>query len=256
MKRCSRILILAFLFLCSWAGYSHSRTRIPPRHDLRPERPSVFEEILRAHGGREVIAAISGYNICFTRLTYTSPTEYFERQVYIAVQGARFKRKTSDPIGLRSRYEALDDSGNFQSMISSKDRNGVTTDRPLHADSDRLHAVQASIGVCSFPAFLQKLSQNAAGVHSLEESPQMLDKLKIITPGGEYLIFADQSHLIRRVEFGDLAFQFADYRSTGGLILPYVQRVSLNNRLVYEMYFSEIIVSPDFPPDYFKSLVW
>lgn len=253
MKRHSLFLFVMCLLLGFLSGSSHTGTQISRYQNLDKAGFTAFHEILKAHGDPEAIASILGFNVCFARLTYTSPTEYFERHVCISVEGSKFKRLTADVVGRRSRYETLDDMGNFQSRLSSK---GGTSEQLLTADIDRIHAVRASIGICSLLSFLQKFSQQTTEVQLVEGAPQELEKLRIRTPRGEYNIFADQEHLIRRIEFTDIVFEFADYRSTGSMKLPYVQRVSLNNRLVYELFFSEIAVNPVFSPEYFTKPVW
>jgi hypothetical protein len=240
MKRIAHALALfSLLTLFSPAGFSRDSAKVTSEGVDQQEAAGLLEEMLAAHGGRSAISSVSGFYAELTKLTYTSPEDYFERKVRVWADGERFERQFIHPNGLRERRETFDGQGGLKEEVVSQE-GGANNRQVVATDSGRLGAVQFGVETCNLILFLVKLSQQGVTSRFLERTPQMLDKLIITTRRNEYIVFVDQSRLIRRLEIGELVFQFADYRPTNGLMLPRVQRVSVGNRLAYELFFSEI----------------
>lgn len=68
---------------------------------------------------------------------------------------------------------------------------------------------------------------------------------------GNWIVYCDQQHLIRRLEFGNKIIEYADYRLVNGIRLPFVQRLSFRGKLAYELVFTSIELGHDLPASYF-----
>ena len=241
MKKLTHVLsIISLIILCSSVALSRIVASGASNSGVRRYEATLVEEVLQAHGGRKSIASISGFRVGFAKLTYTSPFDFFERQVRISSDGEQFTRETIHPDGKRRRYEVFDGRGSFQVEQSWQDENGDIKRQPFPADSYRLRDVRFSIETSGLIPLLRRLSLQQTNPHFLERTPQMLDRFEVTTPDGRLIISVDQSRLIRRLEVRDISFQFADYHATGGLMLPRIQRVVVGQRLVQELFFSEV----------------
>jgi hypothetical protein len=210
------------------------------------------EEVLRAHGGREALASVVAFRAQVVRLTSTFPPAFIERWLLVSVDGGRFRRETVDPHGLRPQIEVFDGHAGLHVVAGSPDEKGAAVSRVLLKDNDQWRATRFAIATCGLLPMLRACADPGADVLFLERTPDLLDKFQVTTSAGDWFIYTDLSHLIRRVEMGSKVFQFADYRPVGELQLPFIQRLSIGDRLIYELYFSTIELNPTFPADYFN----
>ncbi len=244
MKRLIQItMITSLVALTCWAAFSRNAPRALPA--------SLFQEALRAHGGREAIASIGASRVEAVRLTSTRPPDFIERRLRVEVAGGKFKRRGVDPLGLRTQIELFDGQAGYSLISSSRD--GQETRSPLlPMDGNRLRAVKFGVETCGLLTLLQRCADPRAEVVSHEAVSARLSKFRIRTSAGEWNVYTDESHLIRQVEIGDKSLQFADYRSAGGLRLPFFERVSVGQRLVHELVFTAIELNPAWPADHFR----
>jgi hypothetical protein len=243
MKKLIYAAVAASLLCLGWIAFSgsaSSRVAVP-----------LFQDVLRAHGGREAIASTVAFHAQAVRLTSTQLPAFFERRLRVSVDSAKFKRHTTDPLGLRDRGELFDGNAGFYAA-SSSDEQGRAAPQVLPMDSGRVRAARFSVETFGLLPLLRRCADPATEAIFEGRTPGSLDKFRVKTPAGDWSVYADQSHLIRKVEIGDKTIQFADYRSIGGLQLPFIQRLSVGDRLVYELVFSVIDPNPTFPADYFN----
>jgi hypothetical protein len=244
MKRLIRAMaITSFIAFGCWAAFS----RDAPRAISAP----LFQEVLGAHGGREAITWTTAFRVHGVRLTCTLPPGFFERRLLVEVADGKFRRQTTDPLGLRTQNELFDGQTGFYVVSGSRQQEGVTP-QILRMSEDRLRAVKFSVETYGLLPLLQRCADPAAEVIFQETTPARLSKFRVRTSAGEWNVYADESRLIRKIEIGDKTLQFADYRSASGLQLPFIERLSVGQQLVYEMVLSTIELNPTFPADYFK----
>jgi hypothetical protein len=245
MKRLIRVMaITGFIAFGCWAAFS----RNAPRAISAP----LFQEALNAHGGREAINSITAFRVQGVRLTSTLPPGFFERRLRVEVADRKFRRQITDPLGLRTHTELFDGQMGFYVVSNAREQQEGITPQTLRMSEDRLRAVKFSVETYGLLPLLQRCADPTAEVISQETTLARLIKFRVRTSAGEWNVYADESRLIRKIEIGDKTLQFADYRSAGGLRLPFIERLSVGQQLVYEMVFSTIELNPTFPADYFK----
>jgi len=234
--------VLPLLYFGWWAASSRG---VAP-----PASPLALEETLRAHGGREAIDAIAAFRAQAVRLTSTQPPAFFERGMTLDVAGAKFRRQIEAPLGQRPQVEWFDGQRGFQ--LNSLDR-AEKQPSVLAMNERRLQAVKSNVALFGLLPILQRCAELGVGTIAQDGGSERFSKFRVKTSAGEWTIYTDRSHLIRQVEIGPWLLQFADYRSVGDLRLPFVQRLSSGQRLVYELVFSAIELNPAFPAGYFTA---
>lgn len=242
-KKLLRVVVaLPLLSLGWWMSSSHG---VAP-----PSIPPTLDEMLRAHGGREAIANVNTFRAQAVRLTSTQPPAFFERRLTVAVEGEKFRRQTKTSIGPRLRSEWFDGQRGFQSLVSDDTEK---LPEPLAMGGRRLQAVKSSLNIFGLLPILRRCAEPGTEIIPQDSGAAGLSKSRVKSSAGEWVVYTDQAHLIRQVEIGPWLLQFADYRSTGGLQLPFVQRLSKDRHLVCELIFSSIELNPNLPADYFTS---
>jgi len=256
------VIGLALLFVLALP--SRRVVPVPLPSDIPPLAPAAtspmtfsasstsFEEVLAAHGGRKEIAAVPALTVAAARLSVTSLTDFFERQVVVSVAGTKFKRRAADPLGLRTEIEWLDERGGFRATVITRAATGAVVSATAPNDDARRRDVKLMVDTSSLLLILQRCVETSVHVVAAERAAQGLDKFTLATANGTLIIYADQSHLVRRVEMGDKVFQYAEYRTVDGLQLPFIQRLSVGSRLFYEWYISNIDLHPTFPLGFFN----
>lgn len=239
MKRLIITTAAAILICLGWPTFSNRASSI----DTMPE----FEEVLRAHGGRAAISSTHKYYAQAVRLTTTQSPSFFERRLDVWVDGAKFRRRISHPLGLRERDELFTgDRGYYSTPIQ-----GVS--KVALMDQDRLRAVRYSIETFGLLPLLRRCAEPGNQIVSEETYPGSLHRFVVRNSAGDWRVYVDRSYLIRSVEIGNQIIRFADYRSIRGLRLPYLQRLSVGERLVYELIFKTIDLNPGVPIGLFQT---
>ncbi|MEW6208082.1 MAG: hypothetical protein AB1631_06930 [Acidobacteriota bacterium] len=232
--------ILLWLLISLSGSGDNSRTQAA----AHPGANSAFEKTLDAHGGRAAIARATSARLEAVRLMTTHPTEFVERHLTVSFTGAKFRR---DSIISSGAYESIEmfDGARLYAVSKSKDD---TTSHAIASDSNRLRALRVHVDTFGLLPMLRVCADSVAVA---EGRAGAFDKFRVATASGDWIVYTDQEGLIRRLEIKDKVFQFADYRQTGELRLPFIERLSVGDRLVYELIFSKIEINPDFPPDHF-----
>ncbi len=251
MKKFTHALVAVipvFLWLLiSFSGSgAHSQAQTQPA--AQPDGQSAFEKSLDAHGGRAAIARATSYRIEAVRLMTTFPTEFIERRMTLSVDGEKFRRDSIDSSGASDRAEMFDGI-RLYAASESKDGDSIAS-HWLPSDDARLRALRFNVDTFGLLPLLRICADSVAIAEGRAGS---LDKFRVTTAKGDWIVYTDQAGLIRRLEIKDKAFQFADYRPSGELRLPFIERLWVSDRLVYELIFSKIEINPDFPPDHFDS---
>lgn len=258
------VIPVALLFVMAWPSrrvvIAPPPSAAPPLAPASPALPTFsasstsFEAVLSAHGGRTEIAAVAALTVAATRLSVISLTDFFARQVIVSRDGTKFKRHTTDTLGLRTEIEWLDERGVFRAAVIERAANGAAVSAAALNDDQRRREVQFMVDTSSLLLILQRCTTASVRVVAVERAAQGLDKFTLATADGTWIVYADRSHLVRRVELGDKVFQYADYRMVDRLQLPFIQRLSVGSRLFYEWFISTIDLHPTFPPGFFSQV--
>jgi hypothetical protein len=206
--------------------------------------PPFLEGVLRAHGGAEAVGRVQAFRAEAVRLTSAQLPSFIERRLTVIVEGEKFRRESQAPRGLRRRVEWVDAQRGVQFLSG-----GSSEAQPIlkEMDARRLQAVRSSVALFGLLPMLQRCVAPNSEVTLLGADGAGGERFRLGADGGEWVLSTDGSHLIRSVERGPWLLQFADYRSVGGLRLPFVQRVFRDRQLVYELIFSSVEVNPRLP---------
>jgi hypothetical protein len=81
------------------------------------------------------------------------------------------------------------------------------------------------------------------------------NRFQVKTLNGSWYFYTNSNHLIERVEIDNINITYGDYRTVGGLKLPFYQQVRKADKLLYEIKFDTFEFNPVFAADFFKSAV-
>jgi hypothetical protein len=79
------------------------------------------------------------------------------------------------------------------------------------------------------------------------------NRFQVKTGGGCWYFYSNSSHLIDRLEVGEINITYSDYRTVDGLTLPFYQNVKKGQTLLYELRFDSFDLSPVFASGFFKT---
>ncbi len=214
--------------------------------------PAAIEDLLQAHGGRDAISAINSYRVEMTKIVNTVPPKFFAQKVRLSVEGNKIRRETTDPRGERTRVEMIDENGRFHSVAMVRSEASAPRSTTMSEDAQRESVVRANVAASSLIPFLKSFSDSAASAYYLGREPGDMDKYVVAAAGRQFIVFLDRNRLISRVEIGRNRFEFADFRQVGSLRLPFLERISVGNREVFEFFFSEYNVNLTFEHHHFS----
>jgi len=210
-------------------------------------------DVLRAHNDARKYAALGTWLAEGVKLTSlpggleSDIASFFERKVRVVSDGRSFKRYKADPMGLREQVDLFDG----QSASHTVKENGQQVEE-TGIEGSELASVEFSIKTFGLVPILRELADPSTQVTHLEQTPRKQDKFMVRGTMGDWTVYCDRQHTICRVEIGDKAIEYADYRIVDGVRLPFFQRVFLNGRPVYEIIFTRIALGPNLPAGYFK----
>lgn len=79
------------------------------------------------------------------------------------------------------------------------------------------------------------------------------DQFEVKAPNGSWYFYSNSKHLIDRLQFGQYIVTYDDYRQVGGLNLPFNEKVSKGDSILYEIQFDEIDLNPVFASGIFEN---
>lgn len=173
---------------------------------------------------------------------------FFERKVSVSVNGNAFRREKVDPLGLREQVEVFDGRQATRTVIEM----GRQVEEVNQTGDAQLRNLELSIRTFGLLPILKQLSDQAAEVVYLGRTSRKEDKFEVKSATGSFILYADQGHVIRRVEAGNRVMEYADYRSVKGVLLPFIERVFVKGQLSHELVFTKIELNPVFPDGYFS----
>jgi len=246
MKNCTYALFLIGLLCLGLAASSVEKIDDPAAGEL-------IGELLRAHNVSENGGALSASsNEAMKIISFNAGGEMprrFKRKVSVFMDGKAFKRHTADPKGLRERFDLFDGRSVYRKAVYE---HGKLAEEVNQTGEVRFEGVDFSVETFGLVPVLRLLSDPATRVVYLGRTGLMEDKFEVRPPTGRWVLYADQSHLISRIEVGDKTIAYSDYRNVGGVRLPFIQKLSINGLLAYELAFTRIELNQTFPPDYYS----
>jgi hypothetical protein len=247
MKRFTYAVVFPCLSLAlATLMYSRTTAHSERQRNLQVGRPPTFQDVWQAHGAAEIFANLRSYELEFDRITWVSPTHFFERQARLSVEDGNFFRVLSDSMARKFESSVLNSHGSFHEEMRRPGHDGTLLTQEQPVDEERVRAFRFSVQICSLLPILRMCAQPETEITFVQRTPAMLNEFKVRSPDAEIIVYADQSHLIRRVDIRRATLQFAGYRTSEGesVRLPYLERVSIGDRLVYEFVFTRIDVKP------------
>jgi hypothetical protein len=226
-----------------------------PSANTTPENAKItIAEVLRAHNVPQTPQALRNWFAEAVKLTLypdefnSDFSTFFERKMSVARSGAAFRRSKIDPMALREQVEIFDG----QNAFARVSENGKRVEENSSLADPKLEAVKFSVQTFGLVPVLRELLEPETKILYLERTQRKQEKFQVETSTGNFILYCDQWHRIRSIEIGDKIIEYADYRSVGGVQLPFIQRFSVGNRLLYELIFTRIDIAPLFSASYFN----
>lgn len=247
MKNCTYVLFLIALIWLASAAPPIEKTDDPAAREL-------IRELLRAHNVLEGRGALSAsFNEAMKTISFSAAGGVeapgrFNRKVTVFMDGKAFKRHTVDPKGLRERFDLFDGRSAYRKAVYEQ---GRLVEEVNQTEGIQFEGVDFSVETFGLVPVLRLLSDPATAVVYLGRAGAE-DKFEVRFATGRWVLYADQSRLVSRIEVGDKRIDYTDYRAVEGARLPFIQRLSVNGRPAYELAFTSIRLNQTFPPDYFS----
>jgi hypothetical protein len=219
-----------------------NRSNSTTNRQARPNsiRVSVFT-LLQAHGGRG--------DRGWTRFRQEGTLSYhinasagrqhrFERKLNLSSDGPVVKY---DRATLNIKQSYLFD-GN--TLIRTTFQAGTQLDVKA-VDGTEAASIKFQMATCGLLPILKRLSDPATQV-SYVGATEKGNRFRVKTGGGSWYFYSNSSHLIERLEVGEINITYGDYRTVDQLTLPFYQSVRKGETLLYELRFDAFELSPVF----------
>ncbi|MFP5265343.1 MAG: hypothetical protein ACLGJB_25945 [Blastocatellia bacterium] len=246
-----KITILA-LVLCALG--SCGMTPPPPADQPQPAPDRPTDDVLRAHNVQPGAALLSACTIEALRLPSfpadpnSDVPNFFERRQVVSIQGDAFISHTVAPLGARTQIYVFDGRAGYRAVAE-----GGSPVEVAAIEGSELRAVEFGVKTFGVVPILNLLSDPKTESVYLGRTARKQDKFQVRTHGGTWTLYANQQHLISRLEAGDQIIEYADYRTTDeGLSLPFIQRAYRGGKLLYELVFTRVELNRAFAPGYFS----
>jgi hypothetical protein len=226
---------------------------LPVSRAIQPVHPVLIDEILLAHGLSADASAFVTTSARAIKSSYyqlgseSEAPDFFERLVVVDRDGVLFKRSKITPQGLRKQIDLFDGQNAYRYEIEE----GNSTGRLNRVEDSQYQSVNASVTLFGLLPIINLLQDATTEIISIGRA-EGLDIVSMKTDSGIWTLYADQEHLIRKVERGQIAILFADYRTVEAVQLPFKQSLYLGGRLTFDLSFIQINLHPVFSPDYFS----
>jgi hypothetical protein len=216
----------------------------------RPSEPNSSRDrvvaLLQTHGG--------GNDKDWTRfllkgtLRYypylTKPSQQFERKLILATDGLVFRyEKTTQDVNQSYLFD-----GNTVVQIISQTETRLEVKALEGEEASGIKSLIAGSGPLPI---LKRLSDPALAVVYLGPTSKG-DRFEVKAAKESWYFYSNSNHLIERVERGEINITYGDYRTVGGLTLPYYQSVRQGETFLYDIQFDSFELNPVFPAGFFK----
>ena len=217
----------------------------------RPSEPNSSRDrvvaLVQAHGGGNdrdwTKFLLNGTLRYYPYLTI--PSQQFERKLLLATDGLVFRyEKTTLEV-----HESYLFDGNTVVQITSQTETHVEV-KPL--DSEEASGIKSLIASSGLLPILKRLSDPATTVVYLGPTSKG-DRFEVKDAKGSWYFYSNSNRLIERLEYGEINITYGDYRTVGGLTLPYYQNVRQGDTFLYGIQFDSFELNPVFPAGFFKS---
>ena len=219
---------------------------------------SVIDEVVRAHNLALTQDASAAFVAEATKVlrfhtdSKSAAPGTMECQVTVAYNGSLFIHRLVDPQGSFEQIDLLENGAGYRTAIEAGSR--TKTAAPLgSADYESLKFRVMSFGLIPI---LKQLQEPTVEVLHHEGTEADQERLTVKIASNIWTVYVDQEHLIRKIERvrerRNLTIEYLDYHTVGGAQLPFTERISVDGRLTYELFFTRIERNPSFPDDYFS----
>lgn len=217
------------------------------------DRPAIGN-VLKAHGVTTETGSLSAFFIEAVKLTSIEggPTEelpgFFERKTTLASDGRFFRRSKIDSQGLLEEVVLLDGLRAYR-VVRESGQSDAEAEELQGNERDGVRFIAATSGLAPV---LARLNKEKTAFAYKGETSRGWSLFTARTDIGNVSIFADRERVIRRIEAAGFTIEYAGYREVDGVLLPFIQRVYRGSRLLYELFFINQSLKPQFTDDYFK----
>jgi hypothetical protein len=177
---------------------------------------------------------------------------YFEYTVTVAVNKGVCRRDKVDRQGRWKQIDIFDSQETHRAEIQHDELASAVS----RLDDSASQSFQSAIRIFGIMPVLKQLEANGGKAVSIGVTEDGQEKFAVKTEAEEWILYVDGEHLIRRLQMvrnsHHVTIDYADYRSVADVRLPYIERVSVDGALLYELFFTRIDLSPSFPAEYFS----
>lgn len=224
-----------------------------PGKSYQPNPAVSLGEVLSAHNVPPDPAALSAFAAQAVKYTFYDNGDhgkspgFFERKVSVSFDGEAFTYRKSHPLGIRDQLYMFDGRAAYSALVEK----GEAVEAASQSADSQIEAARFSARTFGLVWMLKHISSASAEAVYLGETAQKQEMFEVEIADDRWTLYTDRQRLIRKLEKGNKTIEYADYRSVEGVWLPFVQRLYLGGRLVYELVFTEITLDPAFSPDGF-----
>jgi hypothetical protein len=198
--------------------------------------------VLQAHGFSSESTADTGYAAVATKLMphvpYKGSTRTVVQTVSMFAQGERLRYDTVTVLTKATVTESyLFDGDTYHHSVAGLKEQVNTFNQVGDFDSRLTLQRMRMFGL---QPFLRELRDPRTQVEDAGPTVAGYKKFKIRSAAGSWLLFADQSGLIARIEIGSRSIVFSEYHSVNGVQLPFNEKAFNDERLCYELRFIEL----------------
>lgn len=207
--------------------------------------------ILEAHGGhhdKEWPRFTQKGTLTYYPVISAGSQRVFERELTLSMDGsivrydkATLERKQSFLFDGHTLVRTTFDAG---TQVEARVIDGV--------EADSIKFQMATFGLLPI---LRRLSEPGTQVAYVDANWKG-NRFQVKTVGGAWYFYTNANHLIDRLEVNDINITYGDYRTVGGLKLPFYQQVKKGDKLLYEIKCETLDLNPVFDVGFFKSALF
>lgn len=172
-------------------------------------------------------------------------SQSFERRLSLAIDGplVRYDKATLET----SQSYSFDGNTVVRTTLKKGTRLEVKALNGVEAAS-----IKFQIATSGLLPILKRISDPDAKVIYVGATSKG-DRFEVKTANGSWYFHSNVSHLIERVEIGEINITYGDYRTVEGVTLPYYQKVQKGDRFLYDIKFESFELNRVFETGFFKS---